>query len=264
MVAPDPTRQKQARQILREIVRDESNVFLIHYSCESFYEREDGRSPRITSIALRNLGSGQTDTFSIHQIAEINGVLLDDIEEDYDELEREMLERFFAHINQFQQMKYVHWNMRDSNYGFQALEHRYRVLHDDEVGLYIVDNRNKIDLSGLFIDMYGVSYVGHPRLERLVERNSISDRGFLPGAMEAQAFEDKEFVALHQSTLRKVDILSNIIKRTLDGNLKTNTNWWGMHGGGIRKCSKWLLTNAAWGSIGTAVGIAGIVLGIFL
>jgi hypothetical protein len=39
-------------------------------------------------------------------------------------------------------MKYVHWNMRDVNYGFQAIEHRFRVLGGEP---YIVeDARNSI------------------------------------------------------------------------------------------------------------------------
>lgn len=44
----------------------------------------------ITSIAVRNLDSGQTRPFSIHLIAERRG-LLEDIERHYDALEREML-----------------------------------------------------------------------------------------------------------------------------------------------------------------------------
>jgi hypothetical protein len=30
-------------------------------------------------------------------------------------------------------MKYLHWNMRDINYGFAAIEHRHRVLDGSPV-----------------------------------------------------------------------------------------------------------------------------------
>ena len=63
-------RRREAKGQLTEINKKRDNVVVIHYSCESFYDRPDGKSPRITSIAVRNLVTGQTESFSIHQIAE--------------------------------------------------------------------------------------------------------------------------------------------------------------------------------------------------
>ena len=59
-------RLRKARKQLTEINEKRGNVVVIHYSCESFYDRSDGTSPRITSIAVRNLATGQTESFSIH------------------------------------------------------------------------------------------------------------------------------------------------------------------------------------------------------
>ena len=47
----------------------------------------------------------------------------------------------------------------------------------------------------------------------------------LNGKEEAIAFNSKEFITLHQSTLRKVDIMSNLWERVLDALLKINTSW---------------------------------------
>lgn len=63
MSAPNPARQKTALASLDRLFADAANVWIIHYSCESFYERPEGRSPRITSIALRMLDSAQTVSF---------------------------------------------------------------------------------------------------------------------------------------------------------------------------------------------------------
>jgi hypothetical protein len=60
MTAPNPKRQKEAWAKLDRAFIDAENCWVIHYSCESFYERPEGRSPRITSIATRKLDSGQT------------------------------------------------------------------------------------------------------------------------------------------------------------------------------------------------------------
>jgi hypothetical protein len=64
---------------------------------------------------------------------------------------------FFAHVGSHRGLKYLHWNMRDINYGFAAIEHRHRVLGGSPV---IVDDDKKIDLARLLIDIYGVGYVG--------------------------------------------------------------------------------------------------------
>lgn len=68
---------------------------MIHYSCESFYDRPEGQTPRVKSIAVRDYASGQTASFSIHKVAEIKGVAFFDIDSQYDDLEKEMLTEFF-------------------------------------------------------------------------------------------------------------------------------------------------------------------------
>ena len=220
-------RRKTTVQKMDMILEQASTALVIHYSCESFYDKTDGRSPRITSIAVRNLASAQTDLFSIHRIAEEQSVSFNEIDQQYDSLERDMLERFFAFVTNHQPFHWIHWNMRDVNYGFAAIEHRFRVLGGTPI--QIAEDR-KFDLSRALIDLYGVGYIAHPRLETLIEKNKITAKDFLTGKDEAAAFENKEFVKLHQSTLRKVDTLANILERASSNNLKTNSSWFQQHG----------------------------------
>jgi hypothetical protein len=259
MTAPNPKRQKEAWAKLDRAFIDAENCWVIHYSCESFYERPEGRSPRITSIATRKLDSGQTISFSIHQIAERRGVRFDGIEQSYDELEKLMLDEFYAHVGAHRGMRYLHWNMRDINYGFAAIEHRYRVLGGDPI---VIEDERKIDLSRLFIDIYGVSYTGHPRLETLLAKNDIRPLDFLSGAQEAAAFDNHNYVGLHQSTLRKVDVIANIGGRSHDRNLRVNTTWWQMHGGRVRSVLNWAIehkTISFISSICTIVPVAWLI-----
>lgn len=65
---------KTACEILKKIELNPSNYLLIHYSCESFVNIRDGRTPRITSIAIRHFATGQTESFSLHKTAEQMGV----------------------------------------------------------------------------------------------------------------------------------------------------------------------------------------------
>lgn len=227
---------KRANHQLDDVFRQPEHTVVVHYSCESFYERDNPRSPRITSIAVRNLDTGQTKSFSIHLVAERRG-LLNSIDQHYDALEREMLEEFFETARTQQHCKWLHWNMRDANYGFEALENRLRALGGVPFRL---DERNRYDLSRILVSIFGVGYIPHPRLEKLMVENKIAARDFLNGQQEADAFVAKEFVKLHQSTLRKVDVLANIAERAHGGALKTYASWWEQHGRSVMAAGEWL------------------------
>ena len=205
---------KKEVKILRDIESNPSRYMIIHYSCESFYDRTDGKSPRITSIAIRNYDTGQTVSFSIQKEAEIAGIDFNNITENYNNLEKEMLKKYFLYISQHQDTIWLHWNMRDENYGFGAIEHRYKVLcHGAPEGLCVIPDSQKLDVARLMIKKYSVKYIGHPRLKSLLDKNHITPQDFLTGKAEAEAFEHREYIKLHQSTLRKVDVIANIIQR---------------------------------------------------
>ncbi len=84
------------------------------------------------------------------------------------------------------------------------------------------------------------------------------------GVDEASAFERKEYVALHQSTLRKVDILHTLAERAYRGTLVTNTSWWVLHGGNLRGAWMWLVANKTWAFILGLIGFVLAIVGIFL
>ena len=69
-------RRRSTESLIDRIVERPGDALIVHYSCESFYDRNDGRTPRVTSIAVRNFDSGQTESFSIHKVAEVRGIRL--------------------------------------------------------------------------------------------------------------------------------------------------------------------------------------------
>lgn len=212
--------KKEAEEKLRLIENNKKKVFIIHYSCESFIKHSQ-RTPRISSIAIRNYESDQTYSFSISKIAEIEKKSMEQLCEEYDELEKKMLNEYFEFLNGHMDCYYVHWNMRDINYGFEALKHRFKVLGGMPVNL---DEDRLLDLNKLLIEYYGTNYASHPRLQKLMEINNISNMNFLTGKEEAECFDRCEYIKLHLSTLKKVDVLYNILNRQVNGTLKTNTN----------------------------------------
>lgn len=251
-------RRKQARYIIDGLMKQPGMVLLIHYSCESFYDRRDGSSPRVTSIAVRNLGNKQSSSFSIHRVAEREGISISELPQHYDRLERKMLDEFYDYVRSHSGYSWVHWNMRDANYGFAAIEHRIRVLEGCPV---VIPEDRRTDLAALLIDMYGSRYAPHQRLTTLLKINDISSRDFLSGKDEAQAFEEGEYVKLHQSTLRKVDVFENVLDRVWDDTLKTQARWKDRYGttlGGIVEAvtDHWAYKLLGFlGIIGTLMGV---------
>ena len=223
----------KSRKQINEIYDNSLRTYLVHYSCESFYENSTGGSTRVTSIAIRNLKSAQTKSWSIHKSAELNAQL-HSIQENIDVLEKNMLDGYFHFLEAHRDYSFIHWNMRDGNYGFAALEHRYRVLGGTPFEL---NDDKKIDLARELVTLYGRKYAPHTspsgrkgRLMSIVEMNNIADIDALPGADEAEAFIKGEYLKLHLSTLRKMDILANIFDRIHDKSLKTKATFMDIYG----------------------------------
>jgi hypothetical protein len=240
--APYPDSRRVAFTVLNQLFSNRAAVRIVHYSCESFDDVQAGNTPRITSIAVRRLDSAQTELFSILQEAELVGIDHAEIERHYDELEKALLDSFYSYVKNAGEVRYLHWNMRDATFGFVALENRLRVLGGNPV---LIPEASRADLSRLLLDIYGTAYVAHPRMETLSLKNGITMLRFLPGSEEAEKFRSQEYVALQQSTLRKVDVLADIAERAHRGTLKTDSSWWTQNAGSLRAFWDWLTTNAS-------------------
>lgn len=238
---------KETCRIFSDIEKNPSRYLIIHYSCESFFNLPNGTSPRITSIAIRYLENGQTDSFSIHKTAERKGIPLIEIKQHYDELELDMLEEYMDYIARHQNYFFIHWNMRDINYGFKAIEHRYMVLQN-KIGktslLYRISDTCKIDLSMLLVKKYGGTYIEDPKIMKLIEKNQLTPRDFLDGKQEAEAFEKQEFIKLHLSTLSKTRVFDTFLSLAIEDTLKTNSSWLQTHG--YSPQALWTLANEKW------------------
>jgi len=223
-------RLKKRRQGLKKLDKlfDRSDISLVvHYSCESFYKRDDGTSSRIASIAIRYLNSGEIRSFSIHHYAEKLGVNHQNMDKEYEKIELALLSDYFKFVTDHFSYNWAHWNMRNINYGFHALEHRYQVLGGEAK---VIPDSRKVDFSAILQDIYGVGYADKPVLANLCKMNHIDSDLFLPGAEEAEAFEKGEYMRLHQSTQKKVDFISYVGELALNDQLKTHTSFWAKNG----------------------------------
>lgn len=214
------------REFVREIKKAPQNFFLIHYSCQSLYDDNEALSPRITSIAITHYATGQAVSFSTHAIAEELRIAREDVMEKFDAIELELLNGFYRFIRDRRDKYWVHWNMRNLTYGFEHLEHRYRALGGADATVIPVERR--LNLNDLLSDRYGADYASHPKMKSLMELNGGIPRHFLEGREEIQAFENKDFIRMHNSTLSKVGFLNSTIKKMANGKLKTASKGFGV------------------------------------
>ncbi|MEQ9063918.1 MAG: hypothetical protein RIE58_07060 [Vicingaceae bacterium] len=160
-------------------------------------------------------------------MAELRGIDLAHINQNYNTLERAMLDDFIEFVRGHTNYKWIHINMRNINFGFEAINHRYRVLGGTPAE---INDNLKVDLAGLLIDLYGKRYSPHPRMENLYRENRITMADFMTGEEEANAFEGGDYVALHRSTLRKVDNMQNVITLANEDDLKVKVNLFQIYG----------------------------------
>lgn len=208
-----------SRSFIKEAKDHPSNFYLIHYSCQSLYDDNEALSPRITSIAITHYATGQTVSFSTHAIAEELHIPREEVRERFDEVEHKLLQDFYDFVRDRRDKYWVHWNMRNLTFGFEHLEHRYRVLGGNNAPVIPVERR--LNLNDLLADRYGGGYAAHPKLKSLMELNGGMHRDFLSGAEEVQAFQNNEFIRMHNSTLCKVGFFSSVIHKLLRGRLRT-------------------------------------------
>jgi hypothetical protein len=249
---------RNAKKALDSLCENPEMTLIIHYSCENLYDYNKGQTPRITSIAIKHYQTGQTYSFSIHTEAELSNIALDNVDSKYSELEKSMLKKYFKFVKNHLNHKWVHWNMRNLTYGFESLENRYKVLGGKKT--HHIPSKQRYDLSKLLIEKYGENYISHQRLYELVALNDITDNHLLKGEEEANAFTDKEYFKLHQSTLRKVDILDTILKKNYTGSLKTKSNFIKIYGLTPQGIFEMIKENWLWNLI---YAIAMILLGLY-
>lgn len=216
---------KYGRKKVEKLKDQRDKTLIIHYSCESFFNLK-GRTPRVTSIGIKNRGNNTTKAFSIHLQAQIHGKPLDSLsDQDYDTLEKSMLKDFYEYIKKHNTYNWVHWNMRNANFGFEAISNRALILRLKPVK---IDDQFKFDMPDILGEIYTYSFeMDKPsgKMLNLASRNKISCRDALSGKQEADAFEkDKDYLKLHMSTQRKVEIIDRILSFEETDKLKTNVS----------------------------------------
>lgn len=110
----------ETSKVIKNIDKNKRDYVIIHYSCESFYDKENVSS-KISGIAIRHVDNSRTELFTPYIFAETLGYQPNEIVENYEEIEFHMLDSYFVYVKRNQDKTWIHWNMRDRNYGFSAI-----------------------------------------------------------------------------------------------------------------------------------------------
>jgi hypothetical protein len=209
-----------ARSFFKSIRKNPAQYFIIHYSSEMLFDEDlEGHSPRITSIVVMHYATGQTQSFAYHLSADLLNITKAKVDDHLDEIEHDLLSRFYRFVRDRRQMHWIHWNMRGQLFGFEHLEHRYRKLTGLEAPNIPVEVR--LNLNDILRERYGRDYADHPQLKNLMLLQGPLAKGFLQGDEESECFNKREFIRMNESTTTKVHFFRHVIDLALRGKLKT-------------------------------------------
>lgn len=209
-----------AKSFFRAVRNNPAQYFIIHYSSEMLFDENlEGHSPRITSIVVMHYSTGQTQSFAYHLSADLLNIAKDAVDSHLDEIERDLLSRFYKFVRDRRQMHWVHWNMRGQIFGFEHLEHRFRKLTGEDAPNIPVEVR--LNLNDVLRERYDHDYAEHPQMRSLMLLQGEMHKGFLDGKEEADCFSKREFIRMNESTNTKVHFFRDVIESSLKGKLRT-------------------------------------------
>lgn len=218
------------RQLAAVFERPERAV-AIHYALQRLQRGNATGSAPVAAIAVRNLGSGHVQVFSIASEAEAAGIDLSSQPplSRMATLEYALLFKFNAYLEAHPGQIYLHWYMRDARFGFAALEERHRrsLSHVSDIlfgprsaalatpfgfggatpyPVHIGEGQ-RVDLALVLKQLYGM---GPLRLGDLADANRLSQAEVIDGAREPEMFERGNHVYLERSVAAKARLIGEI------------------------------------------------------
>ena len=252
--------RRLATSNLKKLTEDPSKVLFIHYSQSKTFDDDDygNISPIITSIVIKSLDNQIDQQFAIHFEADKADIPIDEIHDSYRDLELRILRAFNDFVRRHQECNWIHWDMKNIHFGFEAIKHRYEKVFGDLKGYNEIPINNKKNLRDIIEGMYGESFVNGPdTLKSLLKCNSgnIDNNTYLSSDIESTEFERKNFNNVVKSIDLKVDFIKKATNKLLRRKLiVSNKNHYAVF---VDTVNHPIFTFIGWGAT-----IAGFIIGI--
>lgn len=249
------------KEKIKNLIQDPSNVFIVNYSQANVYNSDISEfTPMITSILILSLDKKICEEFSVYKEAdkmkEIDKNTINDI---YTDLEHVILGNFNNFLKHNKNHIWMHWNMNNSKFGFEAIKHRFmKMVEGTNEKFEEIPFNNKIDLNSLIEQAYGINYsLESDKLISIAKFNRFNYQDkILTLEQEAKEFNNKNFNAVIDSLEQKAYVMMQIIETIQLDKLKVPQR------GLYAECYH-LVTHPAFGLVGFFVGLIGTVISIY-
>lgn len=242
---------KEANGIIDAYVKKKSDYIFIHYARQNCFTDGYEKGPRVIAIVVMNAESEQLRIFSLRKVAEQNGNDFFKIsEEEKDKIEYHLLEEFFEYVKMNKEKMWLHWNMKNNNFGFSAIENRFSELNGTP---YHLEEGKLINISVLLKKRYGTNFAKDGtwngkttgKMYDIFVLNNIKDSNILNGEEEIINYIVKNIMAIEQSVIAKLKAFQLIVEKTADNVLKTRGSVLkDVYGFGIRGIAQYIQDNA--------------------
>ncbi len=212
---------------LRKLTEDPSKVLFIHYSQSNTFDEDDygNISPIITSIVVKSLDDQIDQQFAIHFEADKADIPIDEIQYSYRELELRILKSFNDFVRRHNECNWIHWDMKNIHFGFEAIKHRYEKIFGDLKDYNEIPINNKKNLRNIIEGMYGEDFVdGSDTLKAILKCNygNVDNNVYLSSNIESTEFERKNFINVIKSVDLKVESIRKITNKLMQKKLKVS------------------------------------------
>ncbi len=178
------------------------NAWAIHYACNGLY---NGilPAPNVSCIIVCNLSCKDKRKFYVKDYLGENNL---------EEAEKLLLEKFSDFINENVGKYFVHWNM-NSAFGFDAIKARAKEFN---IEINDIPDENKIDLSKMAEKLAGKKL----SLKQALMFNHILFEDFQDGKDELAAYNKREYEVIFDSVHDKAIGIKMLLESIKDGSFK--------------------------------------------
>ena len=216
-------KRTNARNELKNLINSDKDIIAVHYSHASFQNITDEISPMITSIIVRSLTGNIYEYFGIHIEADLINLTRQDIKDYYPELELSMLEKFNDFMKRHNNCYWLHWDMININFGFQAIRHRYaKLAGEKKVKDFIeIPSHQKINLNTILSEMYGSKYASSSdKLLAMINNNDMDKTRYITLSAEESEFNNLNFKVISDSVDSKVNAIVSLFNALINKKIK--------------------------------------------
>ena len=258
---------KETNELLEKYASNRTGYVLIHYARQNCFSEIYEKGPRVVSIVVMNMGNEQMLTFSLLKSSENYGVDFFSLtDEEKDNVEYKMLESFYECVERNKDKTWLHWNMKNNNFGFYAINERYKCLGGTP---FAFDDAKLVNISDLLKRKYGPNFardcqwkgeeVG--KMYDIFSLNKITDAKILGGEAEIKEYILKNLLSVEQSVLAKIKALKIIVEKLVNNVLVTRGSVLkDVYGIGVNSIARYIQDNATLAILSSVFG--GIVANI--